>query len=200
MLPDFAHELAVNKPKDIPSDVRIRAYGHIGFVDQQYIDDLKKCGINNLFFGIESTVVQGTKYSQERMEQDFKLLRENGMTIVPGIVLGIPGQDVNSLRTDLSLLSELLNSGFAPVCNLNTPYPFPGSNYFQRCLENESVRERYQRETGKDLLRTDALDMPLLSRIFVDTFSSVGYKRVHEEVLEFIKKHPKKVSYWLGHE
>jgi hypothetical protein len=201
LLPEFAHELAVNKPEDVPKDVKIRAYGHVGFIDQKYIDDLKKCGINNLFFGVESTVIQGTKYSPERMQRDFQLLRENNMTILPAMILGLPEQNVKSLRADLSLLSGLLeDNSFAPVCLLNTPYPFSGSNYFQRCLEDKSVRERYQRETGKDLLKTDVLNMPLLSRIFVDTFTSVGYDRVQKEVLEFIKKHPKKVSYWLGHE
>jgi radical SAM superfamily enzyme YgiQ (UPF0313 family) len=198
LTPEFVHELAISRPEDLPQDVRIRGYSHIGFVTEGYLTDLKKTGFDNLFFGIESNVVQGTKYSAQRMRQDLDLVKKSGLKILPAMILGLPGQDEDSLRKDLSFIEELLSDeSFAPICLLNTPYPFQGSNYFNWCLDNKTIVNQYQERTGEDLLKTDRINIPVLSELFVNAHTPLGYNRIQKEVSRFVETHKDRVAYWV---
>ena len=195
LMPFYAKELANTKPKDL--DIRLRCYSHIGLISEDYLTDLKKCGVTNIFLGIESVKVQHNKYSGKKLQEDLELLKKENFQIMGGFILGMPGETEETLKANISNINALMEQeSFCPVINLNTPYPLPGSKYYQMCLEDTLITKRYEEITRENLIKTDTPDVILLSKLFVDRYSNVSYAKVYQEINKLVQKYPERIAYW----
>ena len=124
----------------------IWAYARIDTVKEEYLETLKKAGINWLALGIESgnavvrkDVVKG-KFTEVNIRDLVEKIQDHGINVIGNYIFGLPEDTVETMQDTLDLSLEL-NCEFA---NYYSAMAYPGSKlYLDALKEGWELPEEY---------------------------------------------------------
>ena len=206
-----AKEIAARRPPHL-RHVRSRCYLFPGMGTPRHVEQLMEMGISNVFYGVESvhyfannrfTVPSGNRtyssdYSINSLIAEFTRFGQKGITVMPSLVLGLPGESQERIQANLDLARELSDLPFVEELSLSPLMPLPGSAFFDLCLADRKIQSLYAAKTNECLDRVDDLDFDILSRLLIERHSAVGYDRLIECLDEFVATSKKRVATWRG--
>ena len=119
-------------------DFNIWAYARIDTVKEQYLERLKKAGVNWLALGIESgnrkiriDSAKG-KFDEEDVVDVVKEIESFGIEVIGNYMFGMSGDTMETMQETLDLAIELNTSG----ANFNPTMIFPGSPLFTKAYNS----------------------------------------------------------------
>tara|TARA_R110002074_G_scaffold237176_3_gene409033 strand:+ start:9577 stop:11085 length:1509 start_codon:yes stop_codon:yes gene_type:complete len=127
-------------------DFNIWAYARIDTVKEQYLDTLKKAGVNWLALGIESgntvvrkDVVKG-KFTEVNIRDLVEKIQDHGINVIGNYIFGLPEDNIETMQDTLDMSLEL-NCEFA---NFYSAMAYPGSKlYLDALKENWELPSTY---------------------------------------------------------
>lgn len=115
----------------------IWAYSRIDTVKPQYLDKLKKAGVNWLALGIESGskhvrdgVTKG-RFGQEDIRKTVQLIKDAGIRVIGNYIFGLPDDTYESMQETLDLALELN----CEMGNFYSAMAYPGSKLYGMAIE-----------------------------------------------------------------
>jgi anaerobic magnesium-protoporphyrin IX monomethyl ester cyclase len=201
-----AKKLIAARPEELEG-VQFRVYIYPSTVNKQRAENLADLGVTSAYMGVENVLhFPDSSFYQKGLNRTFKrgytidslveeiaLLGENGIRVMPGFVLGIPGETDDSLEANLNLIQRVTDLPKVIEASVNTLIPLPGSAYFEIAISNENILRQYFRITGLNLTEIDQIDFQLLARLFIEEFTSIDYGKV-KSILDEIKS--ENISHW----
>ena len=119
-------------------DFNIWAYARIDTVKEQYLEQLKKAGVNWLALGIESgnrkiriDSAKG-KFNEVDVVDVVKKIESFGIEVIGNYMFGMSGDTMETMQETLDLAIELNTSG----ANFNPTMIFPGSPLFTKAYNS----------------------------------------------------------------
>ena len=169
-------------------EVAFRIYSYPGNFKEEHIPYLKNIGVKTIFMGIESVVVWKQNLQRKYMNgylkssliDEIRMLSEYGMKVIPSFILGLTGEGVSTLKENKDLIQAIANLDSVDELTVSLLLALPGSHYFNMCLENKSIVTNYFINTGEDINICDDIDLKLLSKLFLDEYTHVGYDKIRE--------------------
>ena len=126
-----------NKLIEREYNFNIWAYARIDTVKEEYLQTLKKAGVNWLALGIESgnkvvrsDVVKG-KFTEVNIRDLVKKIQDAGINIIGNYIFGLPEDNLETMEETLQLALDL-NCEFA---NFYCAMAYPGSKLFLEALK-----------------------------------------------------------------
>ena len=127
-------------------DFNFWAYARIDTVKEEYLDTLKKAGVNWLALGIESgntvvrkDVVKG-KFTDVNIQDLVKKIQDAGIDVIGNYIFGLPEDTVETMQDTLEMAQDL-NCEFA---NFYSTMAYPGSRlYLDALKEGWELPETY---------------------------------------------------------
>lgn len=127
-------------------DFNIWAYARIDTVKEEYLETLKKAGINWLALGIESgntvvrkDVIKG-KFTEVNIRDLVEKIQDHGINVIGNYIFGLPEDNVETMQDTLDLAADL-NCEFA---NFYSAMAYPGSKlYLDALKENWKLPDTY---------------------------------------------------------
>tara|TARA_R100000008_G_scaffold86793_1_gene81646 strand:+ start:12466 stop:13977 length:1512 start_codon:yes stop_codon:yes gene_type:complete len=117
---------------DREHDFNIWAYARIDTVKEEYLDTLKKAGVNWLALGIESgnkvvrkDVVKG-KFTEVNISDLVGKIKDAGINVIGNYIFGLPEDTVETMQETLDMAIDL-NCEFA---NFYSTMAYPGSKLY----------------------------------------------------------------------
>ncbi len=201
--PAYARRLASVSP---PADTRLRIYSYPGLITKENLSIFSDLGIVNIFIGVESVLVFKGKglrsykkgYTVESLHAEIELLAQQGITVMPSFIFGLPGETDRTLEENYDLVCSIADHPAVTDSLVNVPLPLPGSAYFDTCMRDPTITAQYREITGHDLTSTDRIDYYRLSRLFVERFTTVRYDDIVASIERIQKKYDPKFGHW-GH-
>lgn len=115
----------------------IWAYSRVDTVKPQYLERLKKAGVNWLALGIESGskhvrdgVTKG-RFGQEDIRNIVKQIKDAGINVIGNYIFGLPDDDYATMQATLDLSLELN----CEMSNFYSAMAYPGSKLYTIALE-----------------------------------------------------------------
>ncbi len=185
----FAKQLSYNKPKSGPFP-KLRIYSYPGLINENNIHYYLDIGVDNVFIGIESILVWGENGTSNRKRgktidiifKELELLSNNGIKVMPSFILGLPGETTDTLTKNIEIISTISKIKGVKEYLINSPFPLPNSEYFDWCTKSSEIVNKYYKITGFDLRKIDHIDYHLLSKLFVEQFTTVSYKSITDTI------------------
>ncbi len=159
------------KPKDL--DVNWHIFARIDEINSSVLELVKKLPCNHMFIGIESGDPQRYKSackmkgSPTRSLEMAKLLTDHEIGLTPSYIIGLPGENEDSLQKTLEHAYRLHEiTGFEEIfcCQL---IPFPGSVAFNMLREKENID-------------SDVLDVEYLKKAWAENFCDADFQLMKE--------------------
>ena len=127
-------------------DFNIWAYARIDTVKEEYLETLKKAGVNWLALGIESgnkvvrqDVVKG-RFTEVNIEDLVKKVQDYDINVIGNYIFGLPEDNVETMQDTLDMSMDL-NCEFA---NFYSAMAYPGSKlYLDALKEGWDLPESY---------------------------------------------------------
>jgi len=127
-------------------DFNIWAYARIDTVKEEYLETLKKAGVNWLALGIESgntvvrkDVIKG-KFTEVNIRDLVDKIQDHGINVIGNYIFGLPEDNHETMQDTLDLASDL-NCEFA---NFYSAMAYPGSKlYLDALKENWELPDTY---------------------------------------------------------
>lgn len=124
----------------------IWAYARVDITKSEYLDTLKKAGVNWLALGIESSnkrvrkdVYKG-RFENTDIEGIVKNIRNAGINVMGNYIFGLPEDDMASMQETL----ELAISMNTEAVNFYSAMCYPGSKLYYQAIENNwKLPEKY---------------------------------------------------------
>jgi anaerobic magnesium-protoporphyrin IX monomethyl ester cyclase len=117
-------------------DFNIWAYARIDTVREEYLETLKKAGVNWLALGIESgntavrkDVVKG-RFTDINIRDLVRKVQDSGISVIGNYIFGLPEDNLETMQDTLDLAIEL-NCEFA---NFYSAMAYPGSQLYLEAL------------------------------------------------------------------
>lgn len=119
--------------KDNDLNINWSCTTRVDLVNPGILSEMKQAGCWLIAFGIESgsqRILDNTRkgHSVETSKEAVKMAKDAGLLVVGHFVLGLPGEDENSITETMGLLSEI-NVDFA---QFYCAVPFPGSPFYEQ--------------------------------------------------------------------
>lgn len=118
----------------------IWAYSRVDTVKPQYLEKLKKAGVNWLALGIESGskhvrdgVTKG-RFGQEDIRSIVKAIKDSGIRVIGNYIFGLPDDDYETMQATLDLSLELN----CEMSNFYSAMAYPGSKLFAIATEKKA--------------------------------------------------------------
>ena len=115
----------------------IWAYARVDITKQEYLETLKKAGVNWLALGIESSnrrvrkdVYKG-RFENTDIEGVVNRIREQGINVMGNYIFGLPEDDVESMQETLDLAIHMNTEG----ANFYSAMAYPGSALYKQAIE-----------------------------------------------------------------
>lgn len=128
-----------NKIIEREYNFNIWAYARIDTVKENYLETLKKAGVNWLALGIEAgdavvrkDVIKG-KFTEINIRELVKKIQEHGINVIGNYIFGLPEDNLQTMRETLDLAKEL-NCEFS---NFYSCMFYPGSALYLDALKND---------------------------------------------------------------
>ena len=122
-------------------DFNIWAYARIDTVKEEYLEVLKKAGVNWLALGIESgntvvrkDVIKG-KFTEVNIKDLVKKIQAAGINVIGNYIFGLPEDDVSTMQETLDMAKELR----CEFSNFYCAMAYPGSQLYLEALRNEDI-------------------------------------------------------------
>jgi anaerobic magnesium-protoporphyrin IX monomethyl ester cyclase len=127
-------------------DFNIWAYARIDTVKEEYLETLKKAGVNWLALGIESgntavrkDVIKG-KFTEVNIRDLVEKIQDHGINVIGNYIFGLPEDNFETMQDTLDLANDL-NCEFA---NFYSAMAYPGSKlYLDAVEENWELPDTY---------------------------------------------------------
>ena len=121
-----------------PYKVNIWAYARVDTVKDDFLEKLKKAGVNWLCLGIEaasSTVRDGAAkaFSDETILDTCRRIQSHGIYIIANYIFGLPADTEERMQQTLSLALEI-NAEFS---NFYSAMAYPGSPLYRMAVERK---------------------------------------------------------------
>ncbi len=122
--------------------------GRVTSIDEELVKWIKKAGCNLIWFGIESGSQRmlnemNKRVTVEEILNACKITREKGITIGCNLILGLPGEDKESVKETIKLLKEIKCIGEPGVLQV-----YPGTAVYQRCKKMGVLNDDYWLKEG----------------------------------------------------
>jgi len=133
-------------------------FANIRDITLNKLDKMKKCGIENILFGIESGSEKilksnGKRYSLQRIKDVVKQTTQRGISVSGSFVIGLIGEDYKSLNETTQLIDELsVNEKFHPYMNIIIP--LPGSPLWKDFTMDKKFIDKYNNSLSYNLKET----------------------------------------------
>lgn len=173
-------------------DLNMWAYARIDTVNEPLLKKLRKAGLNWVCYGIESgnkkilENVDKRGWDADRIRAVVKMTKDAGINILANFMLGLPEDDMDSMRDTLELAREL-NCEYT---NFYCTMAYPGSD-----LYNEALRDGIRLPDtwlGYSQFSAEALPLPTkhLKAEEVLRFRDYAFEEFHRSpaYLEMIRK------------
>jgi radical SAM superfamily enzyme YgiQ (UPF0313 family) len=115
----------------------IWAYSRVDTVKPEYLDKLKKAGVNWLALGIESGskhvrdgVTKG-RFGQDDIRNIVRQIKDAGIHVIGNYIFGLPDDDYETMQATLDLSLELN----CEMSNFYSAMAYPGSKLYTMALE-----------------------------------------------------------------
>ncbi len=158
-------------------DVEFFIYSRVNPIRPWVFPYFERLNVREVFLGVESgdnRLLRGSFKGQTR-ERSFQAIRDlnaHGVKFYPSFVLGLPGEDVESLEMTYSMCREIAEMGGLDRMSATILKPIPGSSAYNRVLEKTRL--------GRDLAAADDVDLGFLERYWVESFTEVDYDTIAE--------------------
>ncbi len=124
--------------KDSKLNFEWAAMGHCSTVSREMLENMYDAGCEALKFGIESGSDSILKNSRKglmtsRVREVFKWCREIGIRTHATIMIGLPGENWDSIRRTFKLVREIVPDGF----QASIAVPFPGTEFYRIAEEKK---------------------------------------------------------------
>jgi len=170
----------------------IWAYARIDTVKEEYLETLKKAGINWLALGIESgntvvrkDVVKG-KFTEVNIRDLVKKIQDHGINVIGNYIFGLPEDNLDTMQDTLDLSIDL-NCEFA---NYYSAMAYPGSKLYL-----DAIREGWELPSdyvgfSQHAYRTQPLPTKYISAAEVLRFRDEAFLKYHtnEKYLSMIEE------------
>jgi radical SAM superfamily enzyme YgiQ (UPF0313 family) len=171
-------------------DVSFRIYSYPSTLKYDDMSYLKSMGVRTIFMGVESVLHWNgnfkrkypPSYSIKSLIQEIQMCGEYDIDVIPGFLLGLPGEDVTSLNENISLIRELYNLDNVREITVSVVMPLPGSDYFDWCVKHKNIIDEYEIYKVESLISSDRIDYYLLSQLFSKYFTVVGYENLYSGI------------------
>jgi len=171
-------------PKNYPLYVETR----VDYIDNEFIDRIRKFSDPYLFIGVESGSPSLLKKMQKdltipQIKQAFKLLNQNNIPATASFMIGLPGESKEEVQMTLRLIEEINPARF--TCCIYTPYP--GSLFYDEIVEaNLAKLPQSLEEWGQfSSLETASINV---SKVESEYLEKIYKKYWHKSVGSFIKR------------
>ena len=166
--------------------IALRIYSFPGFLKPSDMEYLKDVGVSDVFIGSESVLAWertcnrsfGPGYTVDSLLAEFESYGKAGIRVLTSFVLGLPGETEDTLARNMGFIRQVHGLNAVKECTVSILLPLPGSEFFTWAVSHPTIRQGYKHLTGMDLQCTDVLDVPVLSQLFVETFTSVKYETI----------------------
>ncbi len=117
----------------------IWAYSRIDTVKPEYLDTLKKAGVNWLALGIESSSkfvrdgVSKGRFDGHDIRKIVKSIQDAGINVIGNYIFGLPDDNYETMQETLDLAMELN----CEMSNFYSAMAYPGSKLYQIALERK---------------------------------------------------------------
>jgi len=174
------------------ADVAFRIYSYPSILNNEDVPFLESMGVRTIYMGVESVLHwQGkTKrkypfnYSIDSLIEEIKMYEKSGIDVIPGFILGLPGENEDSLNRNLKLIKRVYKLDNVKEITVSVILPLPGADYFDWCCKDNYVLTQYKELTGDNLQSSDNINYYFLSQLFVEKFTKIKYKKLHYLVQE----------------
>jgi len=116
----------------------IWCYARVDTVKKEYLDIMKRAGINWIGLGIESgvrevrsDVIKG-KFEEVDIRKVVQDIQDSGINVAANYIFGLPEDSLESMETTLALATELNT----PMVNFYCAMAYPGSPLYGKAIEN----------------------------------------------------------------
>jgi len=154
-------------------------------LNEKSVKKLKDLKTWTVFLGVES----GDEGCLRRCRKGFgpvqqkkavELLAKDEIYCCLSFVLGLPGENKDSLKKTYKQAEELLRIGKVDLFFVNILNPTPGSRAWRLLLKTEE---------GKKLAQTDLIDPEEIQQIWVKHFCNISYKELTKAQSEMLSWH-----------
>jgi len=187
-------------------DMRIfTSGGKPSFVTRKLIKDMRSGGFIRLSFGVESGSQKMLDIMKKRTTvlQNYEAVKvsvEEGMFVHVNMVLGMPGENLSTLKESSNFLVKLAREGIVNSKNVSFSYAtgYPGTELYQYMIDHNIVsdtEEYLKNQTGVMGYKYNlcGLQMKILEHMHkitmlkMDFFHSLYYKRYFNALSGFLK-------------
>ena len=157
-------------------------------VSKTLLEEMKKANCQVIFYGIEfgnqrilDFCGKGTKISQ--IHQAIELTKEVGITPTGNFMIGYPTETIETIEDTISLIKSLkLDFGSVSIVT-----PFPGSQLYDYCRENNLLRTNNWGEYSyfhprESVIKLDGLADEDLENLYQRAYFNLVYKDMSEEL------------------
>lgn len=169
----------------------IWAYARIDTVKEEYLEILKKSGVNWLALGIEAgnqdvrkDVIKG-KFTDVNIVDLVKKIQSYGINVIGNYIFGLPEDNHNTMKETLSLAKEL-NTEFA---NFYSAMAYPGSQLYLDAISNNIPLPESYSGYSQHSYDSNPLPTKYISSDEVIKFRDYAFNDYHgdQNYLNFIK-------------
>lgn len=187
---NFVNNLIKTRPQ---IDVAFRIYGYLGLFNQNNKEKLRRIGVKNLYIGIESILHLDNRnfrryksqYSVKNIKNEINEYGKEGINVIPGFLIGLPGENHASLEQNIEMIEEITSLSNVAEASINIVLPLPGSAYFKQILSNKNINMEYYSITGSLLSESDYFDFTVLSQLFTKYYTNVNYQELETVINKF---------------
>jgi len=118
-------------------DLNFWVYGRIDTIKPEMLPRMKKAGINWLAYGIEAGSkkvrdgVSKGRFGTDQVRKVIEMTHAAGIEVVSNFILGLPDDDMETMKETLDLAKEL-NCAYA---NIYCAMPYPGSELYDEAVK-----------------------------------------------------------------
>jgi len=184
---EYARALLDSKPGG--TSIGLRIYSQPGFLTQKDAHMLASLGVQEVFYGIESTshrVRRAANRSELPQDTDrvIETLGIAGIGVFVPFILGLPGETVQSAKEAADLARRLAREHDNVRRFLfSLAVPLAGTAWFENLTENEDLVADYN-SGGRDLLVDDDIDYARLTRLAIENCCEASPEELCRIVLD----------------
>jgi anaerobic magnesium-protoporphyrin IX monomethyl ester cyclase len=120
------------------------AYARVDTVTEKMLSKMKKAGINWLSYGFESASENirqksNKKFDESKVRRAIDMTRNAGINIMGNFTFGLPGDNLDSMKTNLEMA---IRENFEYV-NFYVALPYPGSAWYESLKDKPTDWSRF---------------------------------------------------------
>lgn len=140
----FLSELIKEYDKKGAIQASLRVYGDVRLININNIDLIKDLGVKTILLGIESgndrvLKLNGKFFTRRKVLDTVELLARHEIQISDAYVLGLVGDDFNSVEDTISLAKQIKQMCTTEITYCNIATPLPGNKLWEKILPTSEI-------------------------------------------------------------